>query len=173
MGRLGCPPQPTWRGAAATRNSVDTVTYDVYFGTSNPPTALLCNDVSSATCDPGTLSYSTHYYWHVIATDNHGASTTGPNWDFYTVSAPSVGPVVYDSYFVDDDIVGNSSGNDNGVADCGENIELYVDLHNQGSQAATGMNATISTNDPYVGWLYNTSSRLSRHHRGRDWQQLR
>ncbi len=39
----------------------DTVTYDVYFGTSdNPP--LVSNDQSATTYDPGTLSYSTHYY---------------------------------------------------------------------------------------------------------------
>jgi hypothetical protein len=62
------------------------VTYDVYFGISDPPTTLVCNDVSSTTCDPGTLSYDTHYYWTVVATDNHGASASGPVWDFITTA---------------------------------------------------------------------------------------
>lgn len=77
----------SWTGGDP--DSGDTVTYDVYFGISDPPTTLLCDDVSSTTCDPGTLSYDTPYYWYVVAADNHGASTTGPTWDFAT------GPVVY------------------------------------------------------------------------------
>jgi hypothetical protein len=61
----------------------DTVTYDVYFGTSSTP-PLVSNDRSGTTYDSGTLAYNTKYYWEVIATDNHGASTTGPLWDFTT-----------------------------------------------------------------------------------------
>jgi hypothetical protein len=64
----------------------DTVTYDVYFGTSTPP--LVSNDQSATTYDLGTLSYGTTYYWKIVATDNHGASTEGPIWDFTTQSAP-------------------------------------------------------------------------------------
>jgi hypothetical protein len=78
----------------------DTVTYDVYFGTSSTP-PLVSNDQSGTTYDPGTLAYNTKYYWKVIATDNHAASTTGPLWDFTTaptsnnppqLSSPSVQP---------------------------------------------------------------------------------
>jgi putative hemolysin len=68
-------------------DSGDSVTYDVYFGTANPPTTLLCGDISGTTCDPGTLSYNARYYWYVVATDNHSASTTGPTWDFSTEPA--------------------------------------------------------------------------------------
>jgi len=68
----------------------DTVTYDVYFeANDSTPDNLICNDVATPTCDPGTLAYNTHYYWYVVATDNHSASTTGNTWDFTTVSAPS------------------------------------------------------------------------------------
>ena len=136
----------------------DTVTYDVYFGTTDPPTTLLCPDASSPTCDPGTLSYSTPYYWYVVATDNHGATTSGPVWDFATAAGGTVGPLAYDSHLIDDDIYGDSLGNDDGVADCGESIELYVDLINEGGDAATLVDAAISTSDPYVTWLANTSS---------------
>jgi hypothetical protein len=65
----------------------DTVTYDIYFGTSTPP-PLVSNDQSETTYDPGTLSYGTAYNWKIVATDNHGASTEGPIWDFTTQSAP-------------------------------------------------------------------------------------
>jgi hypothetical protein len=257
------------------------VTYDVYFGTTNPPTTLLCNYASSPICDPGTLSYGTPYYWYVVATDNYSASTSGPVWDFTTTAGgdayepddtsgqansiydgtpqthsivpaddvdwvmftlsvesevvietsgasgdtrmwlydsgltelefddddgmdlfsridrvcdvdalpagtyyvqideyqnndeipsydisftvvqacvPDVGPLEYDSYLVDDDTTGESDGNDNGIVDCGESIELLVDLINQGSDTDTGVNAAISTSDPYVTWLHNISS---------------
>jgi hypothetical protein len=67
----------------------DTVSYDVFFDTASPPTALLCDDTISTTCDPGTLSYNSTYYWQVIATDNHGASTPGGEWSFTTEQEPS------------------------------------------------------------------------------------
>jgi hypothetical protein len=64
----------------------DTVTYDVYFeADDSTPDVLLCNDVGTPACDPGALAYDTQYYWTVIATDNHGASTTGATWNFTTL----------------------------------------------------------------------------------------
>lgn len=70
----------------------DTVTYDVYLNASNSnPTALICNDISTATCDPaGELLYSTDYYWKVVAIDNHNASSTSSIWHFKTGAAPPV-----------------------------------------------------------------------------------
>jgi subtilisin family serine protease len=76
----------------------------------------------------------------------------------YLGDPPSTGPIVYESHLIDDDNSDESSGNDDGIVDPGETIELYVDLRNQGSDTATGVNATISTSDSYVNFLYNTSS---------------
>ena len=70
----------------------------------------------------------------------------------------SVGPLVYDSHIVDDDNSGESSGDGDGIIECGETIELDVALHNQGSDTATGVSACISTSDPYITWPYNTCS---------------
>ncbi len=61
----------------------DNVTYDVYFGTNSTPPQV-SNNQTGTTYDPGTLSYNTTYYWKVVATDNHSASTAGPLWDFTT-----------------------------------------------------------------------------------------
>jgi hypothetical protein len=71
----------------------DTVTYDIYFGTTSPP-PLVSVGYPSSTYDPGTLSYSTPYYWKIIAWDNRGASTPGPLWDFNTSSVPNNPPYV-------------------------------------------------------------------------------
>jgi hypothetical protein len=65
-------------------NPVDTMAYDVLFGTSSPPTTLLCDNIAATTCDPGRLTNNTTYYWQVTATDNHGASTNGDVWKFST-----------------------------------------------------------------------------------------
>ncbi|RCV64106.1 PKD repeat-containing protein [Methanophagales archaeon] len=66
----------------------DTVTYEVYFGTSiNPP--LVAEDQQGTTYDPGLLNYSTEYYWRINATDNHGASNESEVWCFTTASLPS------------------------------------------------------------------------------------
>ncbi|MEA3345426.1 MAG: Ig-like domain-containing protein [Chloroflexota bacterium] len=65
----------------------DAVTYDVYFGTSCPPPDLICDDVPTPECDPGTLDYDTTYYWYVLAHDDGGEETRGPEegcWDFTT-----------------------------------------------------------------------------------------
>jgi hypothetical protein len=73
----------------------DTVTYDVYFeADDSTPDLLLCNDVGTPTCDPGTLDEGTHYYWYVVATDNHGASTASPIWAFTTVCPLPAAPVL-------------------------------------------------------------------------------
>ena len=73
----------------------DTVTYDVYFGTSEAP-PLVSNDQSATTYDPGTLSYNTTYYWRILARDNNGVTKEGPLWDFTTVPSDEDNPPVAD-----------------------------------------------------------------------------
>ncbi len=65
-------------------NLGDTVTYDVYFGTTTPPTTKVSTNQSTLSYDPGSMNYNTQYYWRIIAWDNHGASTIGSIWDFTT-----------------------------------------------------------------------------------------
>jgi hypothetical protein len=138
----------------------DTVTYDVYLAAGDPtPDLLACDDAATPACDPGTLAYGTTYYWYVVATDNHATSTIGPTWSFTTEATTTpVGPLVYGGHLVDDDANDQSSGNGNGVADCGETVELWVDLLNQGSERATTVVGTLSTDDPYVRWAANSKS---------------
>ncbi len=66
----------------------DALTFDVYFGTANPPTTPVATGQSDLTYDPGTLQYSTTYYWRVDAEDEHGVQTTGNVWHFTTEAEP-------------------------------------------------------------------------------------
>ncbi|HEX5131777.1 MAG TPA: FlgD immunoglobulin-like domain containing protein [Candidatus Krumholzibacteria bacterium] len=61
----------------------DTLRYDVYFGTSSPPPLVVDNDPTEGYF-PGTLAFSTTYYWRVVARDTHGAEVSGPEWSFVT-----------------------------------------------------------------------------------------
>jgi len=63
----------------------DTLTYDVYFGTSSNPT-LVNSGQSSTTYEPGTLNEETTYYWKIKAHDDHSNSTSGNVWQFTTTS---------------------------------------------------------------------------------------
>ncbi len=64
-------------------DSNDTVTYDVYFSTTNTP-GLVATNQSGLSYDPGTFAYSTTYYWQIIAWDAHGTFSAGPRWVFTT-----------------------------------------------------------------------------------------
>jgi hypothetical protein len=73
----------SWTGGDPNGN----VTYDVYFGTSNQP-PLVAENRSSTSYDPGTMGYSTTYYWRILAYDSQNVSTVGPLWHFKTVAQP-------------------------------------------------------------------------------------
>jgi hypothetical protein len=63
----------------------DPLTYDVYFGeTNNPP--LVSGSQTNTSYNPGQLNNNTTYYWKIVAEDNQGASTAGPQWNFTTLS---------------------------------------------------------------------------------------
>lgn len=61
----------------------DTVRYDIYFGSSSPP-SLVSSDQTATTFDLGTLKQETKYYWRIVAEDNHGEQSSGPIWSFTT-----------------------------------------------------------------------------------------
>lgn len=79
----------SWQGGDPDQG--DTVEYSVYFGTSSPP-ALVASGVTSSLYDPGTLSYTTMYYWKIEAKDNHDATASGPVWSFTTTTHPNRPP---------------------------------------------------------------------------------
>jgi hypothetical protein len=61
----------------------DALTYDVYVGTSNPPTAKLGDNISANSLTV-SVNASTNYYWKVVVKDNKGGQTIGQIWNFVT-----------------------------------------------------------------------------------------
>jgi hypothetical protein len=60
---------------------------------------------------------------------------------------------------IDDGPTGDSIGNDDGVAQCGETIEVAVHLTNDwGDRPMTGISTTLITRDPAVAVLHNSKS---------------
>jgi hypothetical protein len=62
----------------------DILVFDVYFGTTNPPTAKVGSNLASTSLNTNTLQPATNYYWRVVVKDNKGGETTGQVWNFKT-----------------------------------------------------------------------------------------
>lgn len=64
-------------------DSNDVLTYDVYFGTVNPPTTKVSSNQTTKTRTEN-ISAATNYYWRVDVKDNKGGVTKGQVWNFKT-----------------------------------------------------------------------------------------
>lgn len=67
--------------SASDVDAADQLTYDVYFGTVNPPTSKVSSNQSLKTFTQ-SLSVASNYYWRVDVKDNKGAVTKGQVWNF-------------------------------------------------------------------------------------------
>ena len=97
----------SWTGGDP--NGDDTVKYNVYSGTYYSQD-LICENVSSTTCDSGTLiGGRVHYWWKVVAVDEFGLTTESDLWSF-RIKCSSINIYAYNrdepSIFKDDN--GNS-----------------------------------------------------------------
>lgn len=64
-------------------DATDVLTYDLYFGTINPPTSKIAENTATKTLDV-TLEPAKEYFWKVVAKDNKGGETIGQVWKFKT-----------------------------------------------------------------------------------------
>jgi len=71
----------SWSGGDP--NPRDTVTYDIYFGTTSPP-PLVISGHSNSNFELGTLQANTTYYWKIVSKDKYEKTSTGPIWSFST-----------------------------------------------------------------------------------------
>jgi hypothetical protein len=83
-GATGVSNSPTlsWSSEGAT-------SYDVRFGTSNPPPTVVTGQTANTYAPPGPLSAGSTYYWQIVAGNNSG-STSGPVWSFTAATAAPV-----------------------------------------------------------------------------------
>jgi uncharacterized protein (TIGR02145 family) len=63
----------------------DPLTFDVYFGATNPP-SLVSSGQTAADYNPGLLDNSTTYLWKIVAHDNQTNTTEGPVFTFTTIA---------------------------------------------------------------------------------------
>jgi len=61
----------------------DSLLYDIYFGTENPPTIKVSDNQSETTLNVN-LTASANYFWKVIVKDDKGGKTIGQVWNFDT-----------------------------------------------------------------------------------------
>ncbi|MCF8302008.1 MAG: hypothetical protein K9I94_01935 [Bacteroidales bacterium] len=72
----------------------DPITYDVYFGMNEDPQQV-ATAITETIYDPGTLEYSTTYYWKIVAHDDQGNTTEGLVWSFTTEEEPPECPASF------------------------------------------------------------------------------
>ena len=70
------------------------------------------------------------------------------------VISPNGPYIIYSSHTIDDSF----SGNNNGLIDYSELINMYIDLHNVGSVNASSLDVTLSTNDVYIDLIDSTEN---------------
>lgn len=74
----------TLKWTASDVDTSDVLVYDVYFGTSNSPTAKVASNLTTPAWTTSTLQPATNYYWKVVVKDNKGGETIGQIWNFKT-----------------------------------------------------------------------------------------
>jgi phosphatidylserine/phosphatidylglycerophosphate/cardiolipin synthase-like enzyme len=76
--------------ASLSWTATDATSYDLAFGTTNPPPVIV-NDTAQTTYAPPDLESGGTYFWSVVARNADG-TTAGPVWSFSTVEAPPAEP---------------------------------------------------------------------------------
>jgi len=70
-----------WR--ASDVDVTDVLTYDVYFGTANPPTVKVAENSNTVSFEV-PVEPTKQYFWKVVVKDNKGGETIGQIWKFKT-----------------------------------------------------------------------------------------
>ena len=71
----------TLEWTASDVDASDVLTYDVLFGTVNPPTEKIGNNLAVTTANI-SLEPTKQYFWRVVVKDNKGGETQGQVWKF-------------------------------------------------------------------------------------------
>lgn len=132
----------------------DPVTYDVYFGTTNPPPKIEPGNQSGATYAP-SLGYSTKYYWQIVAWDEHGATSSGPIWSFTTAAYTPPYDPPYNPPYNPPDTNQNPTADANGPYSGFIDEEITFDGSNSSDSDGTITNYTWDFGDNTTGYGVN------------------
>jgi len=83
----------------------------------------------------------------------NSVSVNGYTWTWYGAVfdiSPNQSELAFRGFAIDDDDSGGSDGNDDGIINSGEEIELSVSLRNTGDGTAHDVEGILSTSDRYV-----------------------
>ncbi len=160
---LGDPQMPVWTikpkiltvsHPASISLSDTAITVNVQYLSVNVPNIRVTaykagNDYSTGLTD-GSGNISVPFRPDSIGTIT--LTVTGLNFRPYQASVAitaTAAPMVVDpGWTVDDDNVGGTSGNGNGIMDAGEVVDLIIPLRNNGGSTAPNVTATLTTGDP-------------------------
>jgi hypothetical protein len=78
----------TLRWSGDDPDPLDTVTYDLHWGTDSQSLALTAQDIAAPEYTVTGLNRGVTYHWQIIARDNRGLETSGPVWSFTTDGDP-------------------------------------------------------------------------------------
>lgn len=71
-------------------DSVEPVDPEPMFSSFSPISGeLVKSGHSDTTFNPGSLQHDSHYYWQIIAKDEHGVTSRSPVWSFTTTRTPT------------------------------------------------------------------------------------
>jgi len=144
----------TLRWTATDPNSDAVLTYDLYFDTLNPPSTQIASGLSSASYFVDSLSYNTTYYWKLYITDDKGAITCGPVWQFTTLPHANTAPSIPVYFYPADNASLQYPTLNFGVTASdpeGDSDTLYYDLY-LGVTAQPPL--SLFRNDPASSWEF-------------------
>ncbi|MFO7650181.1 MAG: YncE family protein [bacterium] len=81
--------RPVLRWRASDPDPGDSLEFDLYIGTANPPPPVE-SGLADTFYSPAGLKYDSTYYWRVVCRDQRGAETSGPVWRFRTMTRMTV-----------------------------------------------------------------------------------
>jgi hypothetical protein len=78
----------TLRWSGDDPDALDTVTYDLHWGSDPESLALTAQDIAATEHTVTDLNRGVTYHWQIVARDNRGLETSGPVWSFTSDGDP-------------------------------------------------------------------------------------
>jgi len=141
------PGLSTVTGATITRCSATGAALEITFTGEGGPRTFTTRDLR------GRLSLRSMQVYNVGAPPPDAPPCSGPA----LAPVDAGGPVVLGGLVLDDDSTEDSRGDGDGVAECGETVEVFTTLTNEGL-ALAGVAASLTSYDPYVTVRWNATS---------------